>query len=310
MLTFGKKGKPFARVVGGKYDNKVLRIDENNESKPVKNQDPFDLFNESYILSKTRKLSPPKLRKVRSRMLDLDDDFDDLGIEESIMKGLHDEYAEKMKHEVILNDGQFIPTIDKSEDRVIYYLSGPSGSGKSYLTSIIIKEYKKAFPDNKVIVFSRLDNDEVIDMHNPIRIMINDELVEDPIDVAKTFRDALLIFDDIDTLNDKEQREAVYKLMEDVLQIGRHNRIFAIITSHLLMDYKKTRSIINESHYVFVYPNSGSTYHIHRFLKVYAGMGANDIKKFMGLPSRWVGVKKNYPMAVLSQNQAYLLSKK
>jgi hypothetical protein len=57
-------------------------------------------------------------------------------------------------------------------------------------------------------------------------------LIEDPIEI-KEFENSILIFDDIDVIPDKKIREAVYKIMNLALEVGRHYKINMVITNHL-----------------------------------------------------------------------------
>ena len=52
---------------------------------------------------------------------------------------------------------------DKETERSILYITGPSGSGKSFYTKNYILEYKKIFPKNNIYIFSSLENDETLD---------------------------------------------------------------------------------------------------------------------------------------------------
>ena len=52
---------------------------------------------------------------------------------------------------------------DEGNTRQILYVSGASGSGKSYYASSYIKEYVKMFPKNDVFVVSSVDKDKQLD---------------------------------------------------------------------------------------------------------------------------------------------------
>jgi len=303
MLTFGKTGKPIARCLGGKYDKKILKIGDDS-GKSIKPDDPFDFLTEEYLMTKG-KMTPSKMRKVKFNLMDREDNSDE-DVDSVLLDAFRRDLTAKSKNEIIINDGKFIPTVDPT-GRQIFYLAGASGSGKSYLASQYISEYKRIFPKNKVYVFSRIDEDEILDRLNPIRIKIDDELLEDPIDISQEFKDCLILFDDTDTIQDKDLKEMVAKLQRDVQEIGRHNNIYAVITKHMLMNSAETRGIINESHMVAFFKGN-STYHVTRFLKVYCGLDKNMIQKILQLPSRWVIIGKNYPMYILYESGAFLLS--
>ena len=79
------------------------------------------------------------------------------------------------------------------------------------------------------------------------RIPLNHNLVDDPITVESAAH-SLIIFDDTDSIEDELVKDAVYKFLNTVLQIGRSYKINAIITNHLATGGKFTKVILNESH--------------------------------------------------------------
>jgi hypothetical protein len=50
-----------------------------------------------------------------------------------------------------------------------------------------------------------------------------------------------VFFDDTDVISDRRIRESVYKLLDRILEIGRHRNIFLICTNHLVSDGKTTQ---------------------------------------------------------------------
>lgn len=208
--------------------------------------------------------------------------------------------------EIELHDG-IMQQLPNPNTRDSLYISAPSGSGKTTYAMEYIKQYKNTFPKNKVYVFSRLSSDPVLDKLKIIRIRIDEELVENPIQ-PNELENSLVLFDDIDTIPEKQINTEIMKLRDDILQTGRHSNIYVVSTSHQLMNYKHTRSLLNEATTVTFFIKSGSTYHIKRFLKEYCGLSVDQIQFLMNLPSRWVTISKSYPMYVLYQTGVYLLS--
>jgi len=194
--------------------------------------------------------------------------------------------------------------------RQVLYIAGPSGSGKSTYASEYIKNYKKIFPKNNVYIFSRLEDDPVLDPLNPIRINIDDALIEEPIDIINEFStNDLILFDDTDTIQDKKLKEAVSKVKNDILETGRHNNLYIVVTSHLINgnDRKDTRTILNEANFLTVFPKSGAAHGIRYVLKNYIGLSNDDIEYILEIPSRWVTIGKNYPQFVMYENGCYII---
>ncbi len=201
-------------------------------------------------------------------------------------------------------DGLF-DQIPNEEVRIIY-IAGPSGSGKSTYAGHYIRNYKKIFPKAKVIVFSRLGEDEALDDIKGLhRVTIDEGLIEEPIDITEEVEpNSIILFDDIDTIQNKKLQLAVNKLKQDILEIGRHMAIACVITSHLINPNERAaaRTLLNEMQTLTVFPKSGSAYQIKYALKQYFGLSPKQIDQILAIPSRWVTLFKNYPQIVLSEH--------
>lgn len=306
MLNVLGKGKPIARFVKTDiYDKEILYLDDDiNKDNGIKNKlDDEEISQKLKKRDGRAKLKEMALIKkaLEKNIEPLEDDIKD------IYKELKKKENDLIGKEVKINEGlmQIIPDPEK---RQIIYVAGASGSGKSYFTAHYAKEYKKMFPDRKIIVFSKLDDDSVIDKLEPIRIEIDEELITDPIEM-EDLKNSLVIFDDTDTVSEKLLLNAINQIKNDVLEIGRHFNISSVITSHLINNYKQTRTVLNESHIIVVYPSSGSSYSISYALKHYCGFSNEDVKKVFGLRSRWCAIMRHYPMTVIYEKGVYLLSK-
>lgn len=209
------------------------------------------------------------------------------------------------KKEVNLKDGVLIPLPNREIVEKIY-ISAPSGAGKSTWAGSYMNEYKKIFKDDDIYLFSSIKKDKVLDKHEPIRITLDEELIQDMIDPSE-IPNTLAVFDDVDTIQNARLKNAVCSFRDWLLEQGRHFDIRMLMTSHLLSNYKHTRRILNEATAVVVFPKSGSgTYHIKRFLQMYCGFDKAQIKKFINLPSRWVAIYRSYPQYVIYEKGAYI----
>jgi len=257
MLNW-KNGKSVAIVSGGKYKNKILRMDHS--------------------------VIPEEIRESGNK-----DYFD----------------------EIKLTSGYFKPYPDdsKSTSRECLYVAGPSGSGKSTYCSNYLKAFRNLNPDRDVIVFSQVDDDEVYKNKKlkAKKIEISNDLLEDPIDINTDFAEGpCIIFDDTNTIREKKLREEIMNVRDTLLETGRHLGCTTICTNHQLMDYARTRTLLNEAHLVTFFPASGA-YHIKRFLKEYCGLDKKTIQRVMKLRSRWVTVSKNYPPMCFCETEAFML---
>lgn len=209
--------------------------------------------------------------------------------------------------QIKLTDGKFQHVPDTTTERSCIYITGASGSGKSYYTKNYCIEYKKTFKKRQIYMFSALSEDETLDMLDLQRVKIDDSLISDPIDVSE-FKESLVIFDDIDVIGNKKHREAVYTVLNQVLEIGRHFKISCIITNHLPTGGRDTRRVLNECSSVVYFPNSGAPRTMRYLLEQYVGLTKEDMIRAKKSKSRWICVFKNYPQVIMSETSMWLPS--
>jgi hypothetical protein len=206
----------------------------------------------------------------------------------------------------IANDAKFQQVPNPKTEREILYITGRSGSGKSTYTRKYLEEYKKKFRKRPIYMFSALPDDPSLDSIEPKRIELDDSLITEPIK-AEDLKDSAVIFDDIDVLSNKKVREEVYKLLNQVLEIGRHFNITCIVTNHLPTNGKDTRRILNEAHSFTYFPHAASG-RIKYFLTEYLGLDKKTIAYLKRQNSRWATIFKNYPGEYMLEHEIGLIS--
>ena len=164
------------------------------------------------------------------------------------------------------------------------------------------------YPKRNVYLFSALESDETLDKLKGLkRFKLTDEFCDDEIE-PEDFKDSMVIFDDTDVISDKKIRNKVNSIMNQILQVGRHFNISAIITTHTACNGSATKIILNEAHSVTIFPNGLGGKSMKYLLDSYFGLDKNQIKKIKSLKSRWVTIYRTFPMAILSQNEAYIVN--
>ena len=265
-----ENGKPVAQIKGGIQNKKIVYIQNTDEVKQCSN-----------------------CKK---------DNCNNCG-DEKLCKHMDN----KLNH-IVIKDGEFLPVPDIKQ-RDCLYLAGPSGSGKSTYASLYIEQLKKIYPNMKFYIFSIKPKDDVLDKLNPLRIPLTNKLIENPIELEE-LKNSIVLFDDIDTLHDRDISKELQKLRDNLLEVGRDQNIYVISTGHQVTDYKKTRILLNEAKCITIFPDSGVSYGINRLLKTYIGLSQEQITYIKKLKSRWVTICTKCPNYVLSQHEMFLLNDK
>lgn len=306
MLSFNK-GRDIAIIIGGKYNGKVLKLDTDvyDDDEYDINGDSLCYIDESFYkknMNKPKLIQIEQLKKaIKKKNKPLDEEM--LNAYNKAMNIINN----KQNKELIIHEGKLEP-IPNTEKIERLYIAGPSDSGKSTYAAMYISNFLCLNPNKKFYIFSRVEKDDVLDELDPIRIVINDELLSNPIS-PEEMKDSIVLFDDIDTIQSKKIADVVRRLRDDLLETGRHEKAYVVAVSHQLLNYKHTRQLLNEATSVTFFPCSGSDYHIKRFLKTYCGLDEGNIKKILKLPSRWVTLYKTFPMYVIYEKGCFLISK-
>lgn len=314
MLSF-KTGNPIALVCGGQYDGKKLRITEDQEHPDQ--EPPHDILEllDNLDLHERggRKALKAKDRLILQLALSRGDEPQESRLSEIYHRG-KTRIQDKLKYELNLEDeGQIqilppAPTSENPTERI--YIAGKSGSGKSYLACFYMLEYLRmptpaGSPPRKVILFSRHEEEKTYQHIPHIAVKLDKGFTEEALDV-KLLANSLCVFDDTDNIQDKAISVAIRRLNDDLISNGRKYGISVLTLAHQLMNYSHTRNILNEANRVIFF-NSGSNYHIQRYLKIYAGLSKEQIKKIMDIKSRWTCISHSIPAYVLHQTGAFVL---
>lgn len=204
-------------------------------------------------------------------------------------------------------DEQFQCIPNPETERQILYITGRSGSGKSYYTLHYCQEYKRMFPKRDVFLFSALNEDSTLDKLKGLkRIKLSEEFCNDDI-TSEDFKNAMVIFDDTDVISDKKIRNKVNMIMNNILQVGRHHNTSCIITTHTACNGKDTKVILNEAHSITIFPNGLGNRSMKYLLDSYLGLDKDQCKRIKKLQSRWVSIIKSFPMTIISEKEAYIV---
>lgn len=309
--TKDKDAIPVAVVRGGELDGSLLYLHTDSKKKiPGKSVDVVKYLHLLRFLKPSERV---RIMKEITEAIERDIEpgaFMPSNGDERI-RPIYEKIKKETNEDVSLNlpddsSYQIIPNPDPTK-RCIWYAAGASGSGKSWFARQVAENYKKLFPDREIYLISKLQDDETLDtmtIGKPKRINLQ-TLVDDPPELEE-FKDCLVIFDDFDTL-DKPFSDVVHKLIEDLCIMGRHTNTSLAILSHYLTNYKKTRLILNEAHFIVFYPTATSFKALRYVAETYAGLSKDEVHGLKKL-GRWVMVHKCYPQYLISQHTARLLN--
>jgi hypothetical protein len=303
-FTNSEKAKLIGMIEGGKYAGHRIYITDDGTTTGVMEADPFFILTDQWFRDQKRNMRSSELVRlqhaIRRQRPPEDDEL------YHIYLNAVQYLAERCKKELTIPNGKVKPCIGK-DPTVRAYICGATGSGKTTWACHFIKEILRRRPSMKFYVFSQLKEDEVLDLIKPKRIMIEDSLIEEPIPLEK-LEDSVVLFDDIETIPDKQLRDAVANIRSRCLSEGRHHNISTICTNHQITDYKKTRDMLLECEFITFFPQSGGNNSILRLLQSYIGLNKKQVNRLMHLPSRWVTVYNRAPLTALYESGVFLLT--
>jgi hypothetical protein len=302
MFSF-TKGNPIA-IIKGNDQNKILYItdEENDCIKDIDiENDDIDFYNHKGNKKINKQISIQKLRHyIKNNAEPFEEE-----LKENYLYNKNN-LLNKCKFEINLNDGSSIEMLPPLNASQRFVIAGMTGSGKSTQVREYVKKYHKMYPDNKIFLFSQHEKDPIYDsIKYFVRVKIDEDLIEDPITLEE-LKNSLVIMDDVDNIQNKKLSESLIKLINDINCNGRHHNISCIVTLHILMNYQKTKSLLSDISGALLFL-TGSKYAINRYLKFYAGLDAQQIKKITSLKSRWFYISLTVPQYIISEYNAFII---
>jgi len=168
--------------------------EKQTEEKQKKKVDLYDYISETELQNKLKKvyggkyLLTGKDYKLENQLL-----TENIEPQDERLKKIYDLMkpeieAREEKSEYICYDGILQQMSRKNHNGDIIsrqYVAAPSESGKSTYLSKLVQEYKRLKPEAKIYLFSDTPKDPVLDKLGVIRIKLDEELIEDPIEAEE-----------------------------------------------------------------------------------------------------------------------------
>jgi len=117
------------------------------------------------------------------------------------------------------------------------------------------------------------------DMKTPKFPKMEDFAAKSKKDPKKTISN-FIIFDDIDTVGNKELQRSIYHLRDDILQVGRGYNIVAFNMSHVLFGNHITKQVLNDSRLIILFPKS-SNVQVRKLFQNRFGFGKRKVDKLI-----------------------------
>lgn len=316
-LSFDKSedSNAIAFVKGGDYDKEILYLHKKDTPSKVK-PTPKKEISPALYNNLTKGMKQAEKVKLFNAMRDaMEQGLNDLPGASEAHKALYQRVRNDIQSEkgIELPEDctfQVIPSPDPSV-RNIWYVAGISGSGKSYFARGVAEAYKKLFPDREVYLISKLEQDDTLDnmkvngkLSPPKRISLESLKTDYP--ALEEFDKCLIIFDDYDTLQEPYGK-IVQNLIDDLAIQGRHTTTSMLVLSHYLTNYKKTRLILGEAHFIVLYPMATSFKAMRYVCETHCGLTKEEVQSLKKL-GRWVCVHKVYPQYLISAHKAFPLN--
>ena len=306
MLSL-RRGVPVAEIISSNSKTKPKTIhvnDADDDDNDIDSNIKDEILPKSFYTS-LKNVNPSNMlllkrairlgeRAVVGNNANLQEAFDraDVMLQELLRK-----YLEIPKKEGHI---QVIPQQESSRIAVM----GPSGAGKSVWISNFLKQYKTKYPKNEIYIFSPLKDDPAFKDLKIKYVKIDESILEDPLEVSE-FENACLVFDDIESIRDKQLFDCIQHFRDCVLETGRHFNETCICVSHIVLNGPATKRILNECDTV-LFPKTNFSA-ISNLCRRYYGMEKDALDYIKNVKSRYVYIKRNYPTAIISEHAVKIL---
>ena len=191
-----------------------------------------------------------------------------------------------------------IPFIDIPKIKSIrIFISGSTGSGKTYLCEQILKTSFNKAPN--IYLFSSV-NDDYKDFDNLLHVDIEDFNKGNPdVDIYTVLEPgSVCIFDDILSFSDKTLK-LYMKLRSQCLATGRHKQLSTICIEQQPRNFIKSRDVLLNSEAYCFFPRA-SYLPYYKTCIDHIGLSKVDIEKY-GKDTRWVFINKTFPSYIVRQ---------
>lgn len=209
-----------------------------------------------------------------------------------------------------------LPIFPRDEDQNLrMYVSGSSGSGKSWLVSEMLRAYKRMYPDNRIHVFTALDEPDPAyerykDELDFNQVILNDAGIRTIAALGgdlSVLSESICVFDDFFRPDDKQATRMINDFKHAIFSRGRHHRIDIISIRHRACDAKESISELTLASYLILFAKTINPNQLANVLKNYVGIDEKEAPALRKLPGRWLMIRKDDPQLVAWKTGVRLL---
>ena len=191
------------------------------------------------------------------------------------------------------------------------YVTGLSGSGKSYFISQFLKYNKPKTKGAGIFLFSPIENDKSLSsIKNLIHLNLDEierskEMKGEEFTIEHIPEGSVVLFDDIES-HHKNVRKKYMDLRDVLLERGRHRKLSTITVSHNARNGHTTKVSIRESQYWCLFP-SANKFDVRMLLKSYGGLEPENVNMLMSQKTRWLFFKKSIPQYAVTEHSVIVI---
>lgn len=194
---------------------------------------------------------------------------------------------------------QICPNQEKNQTtRMLAFAS--SGSGKSCYISKFMRQFNLFYPESSIYIFSTKDSDEAFSNIKNLEYIELDDLSESL--TQNNFEEgSLIVFDDIDSISNRELKKNVLATQKQLLNVGRSKKLHIVSTVHKVRGGNETMAVINESNVNVLFTRSNKAANLS-YLKDKLGLEKSVYDDILNQKSRSVAIVTSYPNYWVSEN--------
>ncbi len=194
----------------------------------------------------------------------------------------------------IKDDGIFQIIPNEKADRSSLFIAGSEGAGKSVFIYKWLLEYLRAFPKNKIYLFSEKEKDILDDVKGLKRVDYTDIGTLD----YNEFQSCCVVFDDTDAFN-KDIRKPIEHLRDKLLKNARANKVTVLTSAHSFGGDDLKATLINCKIIVFFLNDLNRS--LKYMINNYIGLDKDQIDILKSNKSRWTAYIKTFPNVIVQE---------